>query len=156
MKQLAFLLPIDQNTRIKIKNMRLNNYFIIIIAASLLASCGEISERFKLIMRMNQELQENFNHQPISISFGMGTEKTNNFLRVTFANFAVDSVKEESFEKMSAMVSEFIYERYPEVHEMAYIEVVFSSGQGTEDGENYYSYKIENGMIPIEESFEEI
>ncbi|MEL6560789.1 MAG: hypothetical protein AAFQ94_21525 [Bacteroidota bacterium] len=136
--------------------MRLNYYFVIIVAASLLVSCGEISERFTLIMRMNQELQENFNHQPISISFGMGTEKADNFLRVTFANFAVDTVREESFEKMSAMVSEFIYERYPEVHEMAYIEVVFSSGLGTEDGENYYSYKIENGIIPAEETFEEI
>lgn len=131
--------------------MRLISYFFVSITILALSSCVEISERFSLIMKMNQELQENFNHQPISISFGMGTEKSDNFLKVTFANFAVDTISETSFEIMSWLVSDFLYEQYPEVAEMSYIEVIFSSGTGTDNGENYYSYKRENGLKPTDE-----
>lgn len=108
--------------------------------------CGDIQEKFSLMMRISQDLSKNFNHHQINTSFGFGTETEDNHLTVTFFNFPIDSVEAEDFEGMATRVSDYLFEKYPEISEMKYVEVVFSEGAGTQNGESFYSYKRESKL----------
>ena len=122
----------------------------------LLFGCGEFQEKFSLIMKINKDLRKNFNHENINIGFGMGTEQSDNHLAVTFAYFPIDSVGAETFEEMATMVSDLLYEKYPEMSEMSYVEIIFSNGAGIQNGESFYQYKRENETKLEEEEMKKI
>ncbi|MGB3467886.1 MAG: hypothetical protein WBA74_21545 [Cyclobacteriaceae bacterium] len=116
----------------------------IIFSSLLLISCAEMREKLELMMRISKDLTTRFDHQQIHTSFGFGTETEDDHFSVTFLDFPLENADEAELEDISSKVSDYLFGKYPELQEMAYIEVRFTDQTDINELKNFFSYRREN------------
>jgi len=115
-----------------------------LLALSLIFTSCNLAEKLEQIKKMNDDLEQYFDHHNINMVIGFGTDDEDNNVEVTFYEYDVSSIKYQKLKRISEKVVERLNSKYPTFRKKNYIEVIFTEESKNKENNSFVSFKHKN------------
>lgn len=111
-----------------------------LILSLLINSCN-LSEKFNQVQKINDDLEQHFGHDNISVSIGFGTDDEDNYVEVTFYEYGVSSIDYMVLKDISHKVSDRLKSKLPNLKSKQLIEVRFTEETKSDTNNSFVTFK---------------
>lgn len=121
----------------------MNRINIVVIVSLFLISCN-LGEKLEQMQKMNDDLEQHFQHHHINMIIGFGTNEEDNNIEVTFYEYDLASIDYKELKRLSEKVAKRLNSKYPNFRNKSYIEIRFTEESKSDDNSSFVSFKHSN------------
>jgi len=119
--------------------MKKITYFMIILLS--ITSC-KLAEKFEKLNKLEKELQQEFNHPNISISYSFGTEENDNFYQITFYEYDMADKTHSELKSKANLVNSYFDRKISNKADIDFKEVRYTESD-SDDAISFVSFKFD-------------
>lgn len=117
---------------------------IFLIFLSVIFSSCNLADKLEQMQKMNDDLEQHFEHNHINMVIGFGTDDEDNNVEVTFYEYDLSSTEYQELKKISERVANRLNSKYPGLRKKSYIEVRFTEEIKSDNNNSFVNFKHNN------------